>query len=322
MTAPQELARIEKLDIREVWPNEADDFTPWLAENLDQLGDELDMELDLVDREATVGSFKLDILAQEVRRNVVVAIENQIESTDHAHLGQLLTYAAGSKADIIVWITTDFRDEHRAALDWLNQRTEESLEFYGVEIDAVKIGNSSPAPLFRMAAFPNSWSKRARTSVQPATEKGERYRNFWQPLLERLNKEDGWRVKTDNNTQSWFSAGSGISEVWRSMSFYVRNRQAAVELSLQTPNKNWNKSFFDLLEESQEDIEAELGTKLLWERLDNNKTSRVGLRRDGSIDAGPDQLDEIREWMFSNVVKFKQVFPPYLREVRERLPRP
>ena len=321
MTTTQELATIEKVDIRSIWPNEADNFTPWLAENLHQLGDELGMELELVGREATVGSFKLDILARETGRNAVVAIENQVESTDHAHLGQLLTYAAGSKADIVIWVTTDFRDEHRAALDWLNQRTEDSLEFYGVEIGAVKIGTSGPAPLFRLAAFPNSWSKRAPSSTQPVSERGDQYRRYWKPLLERLNREDGWGVRTDN-TASWFSAGSGISEIWRTMSFYVRNREVAVELSLQTPNKDWNKSFFDLLKESQEEIETELGAELKWERLDSKKTSRVGIRRDGSIDADPDELDEIRSWMFDNVVRFKQVFPPYLKEVRERLPQP
>ena len=183
-----------------------------------------------------MGSFKLDILAREASRNAVVAIENQIGSTDHTHLGQLLTYSAGSKADIVIWVTANFRDEHRAAMDWLNERTEDSLEFYGVEIGAVRIAGSSAAPLFRLAAFPNSWSKRATTSPQPVSEKGEQYRRYWKPLLQRLNGEDGWGVKTDNTT-NWFSAGSGISEVWRTMSFYVRNREVAVELSLQTPNK-------------------------------------------------------------------------------------
>jgi hypothetical protein len=321
VTITQELATIERVDIRSIWPNEADNFTSWLADNLDQLGDELGMELELIGREAAVGSFKLDILARETGRNAVVAIENQIESTDHAHLGQLLTYSAGSKADIVIWVTADFRDEHRAAMDWLNQRTEDSLEFYGVEIGAVRIGGSSPAPLFRLAAFPNSWSKRVTTSPQPISEKGEQYRRYWKPLLERLNKESGWGVKT-HNTTSWVSAGSGISEVWRTMSFYVRNREVAVELSLQTPNKDWNKAFFDLLKESQGDIEARLGIELLWERLDNNKTSRLGVRRVGSIDADPAELDDMRAWMFDNVVRFKQVFPPYLREVRELLPQP
>ena len=151
------------------------------------------------------------------------------------------------------------------------------------------------------------------------SEKGEQYRKFWQPLLERLNREDGWNVRTDNTEVGL--PRSGIAEV-RNMSFYVRNREAAVELSLQTPNKDWNKSFFDLLKESQGEIEAELGTDLVWERLDDNKTSRVGIHRRGSIDAPPQELDEIRSWMFDNVVRFKQIFPPYLREVRDRLPRP
>ena len=324
MTTTRQLGTIERIDdIRSIWPSEPQNFTPWLANNLDELGRALNMELELTSTEAPVGdgNLSLDILALETSTNNVVAIENQITSADHGHIGQLLTYAAGHKANIVIWTATHFRDEYKAALDWLNEHTDDSLEFYGVEIDVVRIGDSTPAPLLQPVVVPNSWSKSASVSIQPVSEKGEQYRRFWQPLLERLNREHHWGVKTDN-TASLFAAGSGIAELWRYMRFYVLDRKVAVELSLQTPNKDWNKSFFDLLKESQEEIEAELGVELLWERLDNNKTSRVGIRRVGSIDADPSELDEIREWMFHNVVRFKEVFPSYLREVRDRLPRP
>ena len=322
MTATLELATIERVDIRGIWSNEASDFTPWLAEHLSELGEALGLDIELQSVEAPVGSYSLDILARDERGRQVV-VENQLGATDHSHLGQLLTYAAGYDANVVVWIAREFRDEHREALDLLNRRTDEESEFFGVAVEVWRIDDSRPAPHFRVVSAPNDWRKQSirRRREASVSEKGERYRQFWQPLLERLNREDGWRVKTDN-TDSWYSAGSGISEVWRMMSFYVRNREAAAELWIQTSNKDWNKSFFDRLKESQVDIEAELGTELLWERLDNNKTSRVGIRRDGSIDADPDELDEIRAWMFDNVVRFKRVFLPYLKKVREQLPQP
>ena len=177
-----DLGKIENFDIRQIWPNEASDFTPWLAENLDLLGEELGLELELDRTEAPVGNFSLDILARDANSNAIVAIENQIAVTDHIHLGQLLTYAAGQDAGVVIWVSTEFRDEHKAALDWLNQRTEDSLEFYGVEIGAVKIGNSLPAPLFRLAAVPNSWSKQVKaTATTDLSEKQQRYVNSGSP---------------------------------------------------------------------------------------------------------------------------------------------
>lgn len=159
------LGRIAKVDVKDVWSHEAQDFTPWLAANLDMLGEELELELELDDVEIPVGGFSLDILARDANNNhAVVAIENQIARTDHTHLGQLLTYAAGTEARTVIWVATDFRDEHRAALDWLNQHTDEDTNFFGVEISAIRIGDSSPAPLFRLASAPNSWSKQVKST--------------------------------------------------------------------------------------------------------------------------------------------------------------
>ena len=317
MTTTQDLASIERVEPRNIWPNEAENFTPWLADNLAELGKELGMELELDAKEAPVGKFSVDILAKEIGRDSVVVIENQIERTDHVHLGQLLTYAAGSEANIVIWVTTNFQDEHRAALDWLNKSTIESLEFYGVEIEVVRIGESAPAPLFRLAAFPNSWSKRAKTSNQPVSERGERYRRFWQALLERL----GWNVVTDRTTSSYYSAGSGISNVRRTMSFKESN-EVSIEIEISNSNKDWNKAFFDALKQSRERIEEDLGAELVWDRLDNLITSRVSFRRGGSIDADRDELGEIQDWFLANAEKFKDVFLPYLREVRDGMPGP
>ena len=154
-----EIARLEPVDLKKVWPNEASDFTPWLDANLDRLGEALGINLEFVQREAPVGPFSLDILAKDEDADRKVVIENQLEQTNHDHLGKVLTYAAGNDADVMVWIARDFRDEHRQALDWLNQRTSEETEFWGVVVRAVKIGNSAPAPIFDVVSRPNTFRK-------------------------------------------------------------------------------------------------------------------------------------------------------------------
>ena len=150
-----ELAKIEQVDLREAWSNEAANFTPWLQDNIDQLGEALGMYLEVQEREASVGTFSLDLLARDTSNNRPVIIENQLGPTDHSHLGQLLTYAAGYDASAIVWIAKEFRDEHRAALDFLNGRTGEDTELFGV---VLSFGRSRIHGLPRI-----SWSCRLQT---------------------------------------------------------------------------------------------------------------------------------------------------------------
>ena len=157
--ATPNLAKIERVDLREAWPNEAVDFTPWLAENIAVLGEALGMDLELQDTEAAVGGYSLDVLATDLNQNRPVIIENQLETTNHDHLGMLITYAAGYDANVVVWLTRDFRDEHRQALDWLNQRTGEETQFFGVVVELWRIGDSLPAPYFKAVATPNDWRK-------------------------------------------------------------------------------------------------------------------------------------------------------------------
>ncbi len=161
MTTHHELASIERVDLRMAWPGEATDFTPWLANNLSKLGDALELELELQAQEAPVGSYSLDILARDTVNGGLVVIENQLESTDRTHLGQLLTYAAGFDATVAVWIAKEFKSEHREALDMLNRRTGGDTQFFGVEVELWKIDDSRPAPNFRLVAFPNEWRKQA-----------------------------------------------------------------------------------------------------------------------------------------------------------------
>lgn len=193
MTTARELGTIERVDdIREYWPNEANDFTPWLARNISLLGDALSMDLEALEQEASVGAFSLDIRAHDLEANRPVIIENQFGATDHRHLGQLLTYATGFEADVVVWIAEEFRDEHRATLDYLNQRTGESTEFFGVVVELWKIDDSRAAPHFKLVATPNDWSKQSLSNV-PAPDRAsirdEAYKAFWELLIDDLVDE-------------------------------------------------------------------------------------------------------------------------------------
>ena len=160
------LGQLKEVDVKEVWPSEPQNFTPWLAKNLPLLEAALKLDLRVLQQEAPVGPFFLDILATD-EGGVMVVIENQLESTDHRHLGQLLTYAAGYDARTLIWITPNFRDEHRAALDWLNRWTSNEIKVYGVEVRVVRIGDSLRAPEFIPVVFPNEWFKSERTKVNP-----------------------------------------------------------------------------------------------------------------------------------------------------------
>ena len=183
----EELGRLEKVELRTVWTNEATSFTPWMAkeENLKLLGEAIGSELVLEAQERNVGPFRADILCKDGSRDHWVLIENQIERTDHGHLGQLITYAAGLHAVSIVWVAARFTDEHRAALDWLNEVTNESVAFYGLEVELWRIGDSLAAPKFNVVSKPNTFVKRVTTEREAST-RSSKYLAYWQAFKECL----------------------------------------------------------------------------------------------------------------------------------------
>jgi hypothetical protein len=198
------LGRLEKVELRGVWTSEARDFTPWLAqeENLALLGEVLEIELELESQETNVGPFRADILCKDTATGHWVLIENQIERTDHNHLGQLLTYAAGLKAVTIVWISAQFTDEHRAALDWLNEVTNSDVNFFGLEIELWKIGDSAIAPKFNVVSKPNEWFSTISLPPTP-TETSQLQLEFWTQFHDFMkSRESPLRLQ-----KQWHSIG-------------------------------------------------------------------------------------------------------------------
>lgn len=181
------LGNIEFVDLRDCWEYEDKDFTPWLAQddNIKSLGDAIDLDLEVESQEVNVGPFRADILCKDGFDHYVL-IENQLEQTDHTHLGQIMTYAAGLNAATIIWIAKEFTEEHRAALDWLNNITDDSFNFFGIEIHLIKIGDSAVAPMFKVVAKPNGWSKAVRntSSSAPKTNFQEKQIDYWTKLSE------------------------------------------------------------------------------------------------------------------------------------------
>lgn len=303
-----EFDTLQKVDPRTIWSHEAHDFTPWLADNLDRLGDAIGIELELVEREADVGDFSLDLLAKDLGRNAHVIVENQLATTDHDHLGKLITYASGYDAQVVLWVSTDIREEHRQALDWLNQRTDSNTDFFAVVVEVIRIGDSKPALQFRVAVSPNEWQKSTRNkSVTATSEKSELYRGYFQTLIDELRETHQFTGARKAQPQNWYSFSSGNKRFVYSHAFAARNRVRA-EVYIDNGDSEDNKAFFDQLHGDREAIESEFGQQLEWERLDDKRACRIAIYRDGSIEDSSEDLQAIHEWTIQQLLKLKEVF--------------
>jgi hypothetical protein len=315
MTAP--LSTLERVPLRDAWKGEAADFTPWLASEpgLKLLGDTLGMELVRVEEERPVGPFRADILAKrsDVPEEHWVLVENQLEKTDHAHLGQLLTYGAGLKAATIVWVAETFTDEHRAALDWLNDITAEAFEFYGVEIELWRIGGSAPAPKFNLVARPNDWTKAAQDTkaqdgaVSPLKQQQCRY---WAALRALLLQKKGLVKPQKARPQHWAPFSIGRSGAWLSASINSKEKLIAVELALRGPP---GKVWFHEIAAQKQAVELAIGAALSWEDLPGKIMSRVALYRHDTDATNEGTWPEQHAWLADTLETFAKVFRPRVK---------
>jgi Domain of unknown function (DUF4268) len=293
-----ELGRLEPMDPRVVWPHEAHDFTPWLLDNADRLAEALGIDIELEAAEHAVGGYSLDLVGRDITNDAVLIVENQLAVTDHSHLGQVLTYAAGTGASTIVWIATAFREEHRQALDWLNESTGEKTHFFGIELQVVRIGQSVGAPLFQVAANPNDWQKRIHTVTRTGDLNGKRalYAQFWQRFLERVHAEHpDWTTARRLESQNWFDIKAPIRGC-RIIGSFAQNSRLRHELYIDAGDAVENTRIFDQLHARRHEIETAYGRSLSWEDLPGRKACRVADYKDGCSITEEGRYDEYVAW--------------------------
>lgn len=304
---------LKKVALREIWAHEALNFTPWLAGNIESLGKALGLELELIEEEASVGDFSLDLLAKDLGSSRNVIIENQLTQTDHDHLGKLLTYAAGFNASTVIWVSENIRDEHRQALEWLNQRTDTETQFFAVVVEVLKIDDSKPAFNFKPVVFPNEWqkSKKQKTS-QNSSLKGEKYREYFQLLIDELREKYHFTGARAGQPQNWYSFSSGIKGITFGANFAMGGK-ARTEIYIDQGDYEKNKELFDALKNKASEIEGSYGATFVWERLDDKRASRIALYCDAEINSADYELEQIREWHIKNLLKIKEVFLPIMQ---------
>ena len=320
-----DLGSLTEVDPHDLWTNETQDFTPWLADHVDLLSEALGLDLEIEQREAAVGSFAVDLLGTERETGKVVIIENQLEETDHRHLGQLLTYASGLDAGIIIWVSPRFRDEHREAVHWLNAQTGEGVAFFGAELELLRIDESRPAPRFNVVAEPSEFQRALKESVAKPSERGLAYQRFFRRLVDCLHDEHPGLVYTQAESVGYHSSilfGAGRLGFQLLVSF-VSGRKFRIALVITTGDKDRNKRAFDQLHSQREVMAAALGEEPAWERLDENVTSRVAVYRDGDIELSPqDRLDELLRWSVDFLPVFRSTFEGRLGSLNLDVPEP
>ena len=312
-------SELKQIPLREVWQHEASDFTPWLAENIQILGDALGMDLEIIDREASVGDFSLDLLAQDLGSTRTVIIENQLTQTDHDHLGKLLTYAAGFDASIVVWISEEVRNEHRQAMEWLNQRTDTETQFFAVVVEVLKIDDSNPALDFKLVVFPNEWqkSKKQKTATS-LTPRQEKYKDYFQVLIDELREKHKFTKARAAQPQNWYTFSSGIRGIGYGAQF-ARGGRVLAYLNIYQDVQGNNRDLFDALEKRKAEITANFGGPLEWNRADDQQVPWLAVFRDGSIESPDNELEEIRQWHVTNLLKLKKVCQPEIEQALETL---
>ena len=306
------LGRLERVELHNIWQTEAQDFTPWLAreENLAVLSDTLGIDLELEAQERSVGPFRADILCKDAADDSWVLVENQLERTDHKHLGQLLTYASGLHAVTIVWIAARFTDEHRAALDWLNEITDEKFQFFGLEVELWRIGESLAAPKFNVISKPNDWSRSVSSAKKDVTQEGlsdtkQQQRRYWAAMLDTLAKrESALRIRSPR-PQHWqnFSVGRSGFRLASTVNTFAGRVRA--ELFVYREDA---KAFFFLLKAHSETIEAEFGSQLDWDELPGKKGARISISRNGVDPTDESDWPCQHAWLLDQLERLHQTF--------------
>lgn len=304
------LGRLEKVDLAVAW-EEGAEFTPWLTqeENLRQLSEILGMHLEYVPQEKKVGPYRPEVLCREkdTAEDHWVFFESQLEQSSSAKLGELITHAAGMDHVTVVWITAGFTDEHRAALDWLNNSTNENCHFFGVELELWRINNSPVAPTFTVVCKPNDWNKRLELTDQQQLQM-----DYWTAFRDVLAEQKSKLMLKSPKAKSWagFPIGKAGFDLWT----FMNARDKRIGIVLETYGGH-AKAHFHLLKKEADAIHAELGEELEWDERPGKKGAYIMLRWHGVDPTDRADWRNQHEWLSAKLQKFYDVMAPRVQEL-------
>ena len=308
------VGRLERVRLRDVWSHEAQDFTPWLAENIDVLNNAIDLSLSIVEREHPAGDFSVDLVAEDESGNPVI-IENQLERSNHDHLGKLITYLTAIGAKAAIWIVSDPRPEHISAISWLNESS--SSSFYLLKLEAVRIEDSPPAPLLTLIVGSSEESQEAGETKKEFTERYILRHRFWTQLLERAQKKTSLHVNTLPNNSNCIKTSTGNGEFY--FRYLVQRHTSDIELYIDRGKDadSENEKIFDTLEKAKRKIEETFGEPLEWQRLEGQRSCRIGKRFSlGGYRDDEDKWQEIQDTTIDAMIRLEKAFRPHI----DRLP--
>lgn len=306
------IGRIQRVPLRQVTPHEAYNFTTWLVENIDVLNDVLGLNLVEAEREKEVGSFSVDIIAEDEKSKSIVVIENQLEKSNHDHLGKLMTYMSNLEAKVAIWIVSEPRPEHMRAIQWLNESG--LAEFYLVKVEAIKVDDSVPAFWFTLIIGP---TEESRVIGEVKEETAERYglrEKFWTSLLEKAKSRTNLHAGISPGQVGWIATSSGKRGL--SYIYAVRKNDAQVELYLDRGNAEENKNIFEQLQKYQKEIETSFGDILSWERLDNKQACRIRkIINTGGYRNPEEEWPTIQNQMIDAMIGLEKSLKPFIAKL-------
>jgi len=307
------IGKIQRVPLRDVWKHEALDFTKWLQDNIDVLNDLLDLSLSNAEREHSAGDFNVDLVAEDNAGNLVI-IENQLEKSNHDHLGKLITYLVAIGAKTAIWIVAEPRPEHVSAITWLNESS--SAAFYLLKIEGVKIENSLPAPLLTLIVGPSEESREVGVTKKDLAERYSIRERFWAQLLERAKEKTKLHATISPGQYGWVGTGAGRRGLGFNYSVRQHDGKAELYIDRGKDGEEENKAIFDTLAKSKEDIEAAFGGPLEWQRLEAKRACRIAKQIDvGGYRDDPSKWPEIHEAMIDSMIRLEKALRPHIAKL-------
>ena len=308
------VGKIDKLPLREIWNHEATDFTPWLEENIEILGDVIGLHLSVVEREKTIGTFSLDLLAEDDSSNKVI-IENQLETTDHKHLGQVLVYMIGLDAKTAIWICSDARQEHISVVNWLNEITPADMLFYLIKVEGIKIGESLPAPLFSVVCAPSEDIKEMGRTKEEFAERHKLRLEFWARLLEKSKARTQLHSNRSPTKDYWLSTTAGKAGL--TYTYNITKDAASVGLYIDKGKNSddLNRQIFKIFHDKKDEIEADFGGSLVWDVVEGRRYCGIYWNTHDSGLFDQEKWDSLQNKLIDAMIRLERAFKKHIQDL-------